>query len=165
LLPFGTLPVRGQQTLKLASLSCALWGHHVDNDALGSQGALHFCRCGAPYLKLDGSTTRVRHTLSCFLGTHSYERLTERHGCHEYVCVQCGHPLVYPHGHDPYEQQGAFRRRCAIYAGSLGIAPGPWRCAAASSNTLVTADTRFSNLKGRRPGFAIQCRAFYWDTS
>ena len=77
------------------SVSCRLWGHHVDNSLLrGTAGRERHCRCGADYLREDGSCTRVRHTLSCFLGHHTYEPLMERHGHNEYVCVRCGHPLL-----------------------------------------------------------------------
>jgi hypothetical protein len=94
----------------LAKLSCALWGHHVDNNVFKQAVERERrCRCGAEYLGEDGSTTRVRHTLSCFLGAHQYARLAERDGCHEYVCVQCGHPLLFNAEHDPY--RAAFEDR------------------------------------------------------
>ena len=103
-----------------AKLSCALWGHHVDNHAFARQlTAERRCRCGITYLDEDGGVTRVRHTLSCFLGHHTYERLTDRHGCHEYVCVQCGHPLVFGADRDPYASRTEFdkkvRYRCGLF--------------------------------------------------
>ena len=94
-----TAPVRRW----LARASCALWGHHVDNHVFERASTrARRCRCGAAYLPEDGGVTRVRHTLSCFLGHHTYERLIDRHGCHEYVCVQCGHPLLFRADADPY---------------------------------------------------------------
>jgi hypothetical protein len=46
-------------------------------------------------LPVDGRTTRVRHTLTCFLGRHHYRWTDARHGHDEYVCVRCGHPLLF----------------------------------------------------------------------
>src|SRR5215207_3224638 len=94
-----------------AALTCALWGHHVDNRTLAAHPGAHRCRCGADYLDRTGSVTRVRHTLSCFLGKHTYVQLADRDGCREYVCVQCGHPLVYPERSNPYEMRRDSERR------------------------------------------------------
>ena len=85
----------------LAKLSCFLWGHHVDNHVFKQADATaRRCRCGSEYLAEDRSITRVRHTLSCFLGKHDYEKLADRDGCHEYVCTQCGHPLLFDAGRE-----------------------------------------------------------------
>ena len=74
-------------------LACRLWGHHVDNRSFRQRaGAQRSCRCGALYLTTDGSHTRVRHTLSCFLGHHTYIRMADRDGHHEYACLQCAAP-------------------------------------------------------------------------
>lgn len=100
-------------------LSCALWGHHVDNHRLAAEEA-HRCRCGAQYLTRDGSLTRVRHTLSCFLGKHTYALLAERDGCREYVCVQCGHPLVFRADRDPYRESDGFRKKVRYLCGLFG---------------------------------------------
>ena len=101
-------------------LSCSVWGHHVDNHVLGRETRDHHCRCGSRYLARDGSLTRVRHTLSCFLGKHTYTLLAERDGCREYVCVQCGHPLVYPEGCDPYRDAAGFRKKVRYLCGLFG---------------------------------------------
>ena len=106
--------------LSSVALSCALWGHHVDNRVLGSHHGPTRCRCGARYLSRDGSLTRVRHTLSCFVGTHSYTRLGDRDECREYVCVQCGHPLVYRSEHDPYHASSGFRKKVRYLCGLFG---------------------------------------------
>lgn len=103
-----------------AALSCALWGHHVDNHILVGDNRAHRCRCGADYLGRNGSPTRVRHTLSCFLGKHTYTRLAERDGCREYVCVQCGHPLVYPDGSNPYRHADGFSKKVCYLCGLFG---------------------------------------------
>lgn len=104
-----------------ARLSCAVWGHHVDNHLFrAARDRARVCRCGAPYLPRDGSATHVRHTLSCFLGHHTYERLVDRHGYHEYVCVQCGHPLLFAEGRDPYAQTTQFEKKVRYLCGLFG---------------------------------------------
>jgi hypothetical protein len=100
--------------------SCAIWGHHVDNHILGVLEADRHCRCGSSYLARDGSLTRVRHTLSCFLGHHTYTPLTDRDGCREYVCVQCGHPLIFRDGADPYREAVGFRKKVRYLCGVFG---------------------------------------------
>ncbi len=103
-------------------LSCAVWGHHVDNHRFQETASRHgrTCRCGARYLERDGSATRVRHTLSCFLGHHTYERLAIRDGHHEYVCVQCGHPLLFAADRDPYAQATLFDKKVRYLCGLFG---------------------------------------------
>ena len=73
-------------------LSCRLWGHAVDNRAFHeSTSRERRCRCGVDYLGEDGTFTRVRACISsCFLRHHTYERLADRAGHNEYVCVRCG---------------------------------------------------------------------------
>ena len=107
-------------TLNTSGVSCAVWGHHVDNHVLVTEAGEHHCRCGSRYLARDGSLTRVRHTLSCFLGKHTYRLLSERDGCREYVCVQCGHPLVYPEASDPYREVPGFRKKVRYLCGLVG---------------------------------------------
>ena len=106
----------------MARISCALWGHHVDNHVfLETWRPSHrTCRCGAAYLGMDGSLTRVRHTLSCFLGHHTYQHLVDRHNHHEYVCVQCGHPLLFAADSDPYASSGLFDKKVRYLCGIFG---------------------------------------------
>lgn len=105
----------------LTRLSCALWGHHVDNHVFkAATGHTRHCRCGAEYLAEDFSVTRVRHTLSCFLGKHHYEKLADRDGCHEYVCTQCGHPLLFDAEHDPYAASTTFKKKVRYLCGLFG---------------------------------------------
>jgi len=102
-------------------LSCRVWGHHVDNHVFRrGRGPGRSCRCGEPYLKTDGSVTRVRHTLSCFLGHHTYVRMADRDGHHEYACVQCGHPLVFAAEDDPYARSAAFKKKVRYLCGLFG---------------------------------------------
>ena len=102
-------------------LSCFLWGHHVDNHVF-KQAAGHRrkCRCGTAYLAEDRSLTRVRHTLSCFLRHHTYVRLSVRQGHHEYVCVRCGHPLVFDASHDRFAQRTTFHKKVRYACGLFG---------------------------------------------
>ena len=105
----------------LTKLSCAVWGHHVDNHVFkAATGHGRHCRCGAEYLAEDRSLTRVRHTLSCFLGKHHYEKLADRDGCHEYVCTQCGHPLLFDAEHDPYAASTTFKKKVRYLCGLFG---------------------------------------------
>ena len=100
--------------------SCAIWGHWVDNHALARGPAGRSCRCGTAYLTRDGAVTRVRHTLSCFLGHHEYVPLADRDGSREYVCDQCGHPLVMSDNADPYRGAERFAKRVRYVCGLLG---------------------------------------------
>jgi hypothetical protein len=114
----------------LAKLSCFLWGHHVDNHvfkqvshdppSLKLRRTSRRCRCGSEYLAENRSLTRVRHTLSCFLGKHDYEKLADRDGCHEYVCTQCGHPLLFEAEHDPYAASTTFKKKVRYLCGLFG---------------------------------------------
>jgi hypothetical protein len=101
-------------------LSCAVWGHVVDNDAFRRGPRSRRCRCGAGYLPENGSATHVRHTLSCFLRHHTYARLAGRDGVHEYVCVRCGHPLVYPAAFDPFAERQRFAKKVRYACGLFG---------------------------------------------
>jgi hypothetical protein len=107
--------------MNLTQLSCYLWGHHVDNHVFKqSTDAGRKCRCGTSYLAEDRSITRVRHTLSCSLGKHTYEKLADRDGCHEYVCTQCGHPLLFDAEHDPYAASTTFKKKVRYLCGLFG---------------------------------------------
>ena len=108
-------------SVRTAHWSCRVWGHHVDNHTFRRRhGQERSCRCGEPYLRTDGSVTRVRHTLSCFLGHHTYVRMAVRDRHHEYVCVQCGHPLVFAADSDPYNADGQFRKKVRYLCGLFG---------------------------------------------
>lgn len=102
-------------------VSCGVWGHVVDNEVFRrAAGDTRRCRCGSPYLSEDGSATHVRHTLGCFLRHHTYERLADRDGVHEYVCVRCGHPLVYPETSDPFTGRERFGKKVRYLCGLFG---------------------------------------------
>jgi hypothetical protein len=100
---------------------CRIWGHHVDNQTFRRRHSQErSCRCGETYLRTDGSCTRVRHTLSCFLGHHTYVRMADRDRHHEYVCVQCGHPLVFAADSDPYGARRQFKKKVRYLCGLFG---------------------------------------------
>jgi hypothetical protein len=102
-------------------LACKLWGHHVDNRSFRQKtDAQRSCRCGERYLTTDGSHTRVRHTLSCFLGHHTYVRMADRHAHHEYACLQCGHPLMFAGDDDPYATAAIFKKKVRYLCGLFG---------------------------------------------
>jgi hypothetical protein len=102
-------------------LSCAVWGHMVDNEAFRTAAdRTRRCRCGAEYLRQDGHATHVRHTLSCFFRHHTYVRVLERDRVHEYVCVRCGHPLVFPSDADPFASRDRFAKKVRYACGLFG---------------------------------------------
>lgn len=101
--------------------TCAIWGHVVDNEVFRrTGGGVRRCRCGAEYLPEDGTATHVRHTLSCFLRHHTYVRLGDRDGVHEYVCVRCGHPLVFSAGADRFAARERFAKKVRYACGLFG---------------------------------------------
>jgi DNA-directed RNA polymerase subunit RPC12/RpoP len=105
----------------MSQLWCAVWGHEVDNHRfLEEAGKERRCRCGTSYLDKDGSLTHVRHTLSCFLGHHTYQKLIERDEHTEYVCVQCGHPLLFRAEEDPYRESVLFNKKVRYLCGLFG---------------------------------------------
>ena len=102
-------------------LSCRVWGHAVDNRVFRrAPDEDRRCRCGVRYLAEDGTPTRVRHTLSCFLRHHTYVRLADRNDHHEYVCVRCGHPLVFPASADPFAGHATFHKKVRYLCGLFG---------------------------------------------
>ncbi|HZB26425.1 MAG TPA: hypothetical protein VE379_09855 [Vicinamibacterales bacterium] len=105
----------------MSHFTCALFGHAVDNERFRrSADTERRCQCGARYLAEDGGRTHVRHTLSCFLRHHTYVRLTDRDGVHEYVCVRCGHPLVFPAGADRFSGRERFAKKVRYACGLFG---------------------------------------------
>ena len=102
-------------------LSCALFGHRVSNVAFAAmQGRVKHCHCGEDYLHEQGQVTRVSHTISCFLLGHSYIRIGEREGHREYVCRQCGHPLLFRAERDPYAQRITFKKKVRYLCNLFG---------------------------------------------
>jgi hypothetical protein len=103
--------------------TCAVIGHAVDNRRCAAVGGPRRCVCcRRTSLPLDGRTIRVRHTLTCFLGRHDYRWTDERHGHDEYVCVRCGHPLLFASGANPCGAAAAFRKKVRYLCGVTGHA-------------------------------------------
>jgi uncharacterized C2H2 Zn-finger protein len=122
-LPIGSLEDGGESRAERVwrALSCRLLGHYVDNREFAREAsAVRRCRCGDRYLATDGSETRIRHTVSCFAFHHSYVRVAARDGHHEYVCVRCGHPLLFRPGHDPYARVSAFDKKVRYLCNLFG---------------------------------------------
>jgi hypothetical protein len=99
-------------------LRCLLFGHDVDNRRFAAEDAMR-CRCGLPIAR-DGTDNRVGHTLSCFVLGHHYERIGERDGHNEYVCLDCGHPLLFASDDDPYDTSAEFAKRVRYSCNLLG---------------------------------------------
>jgi DNA-directed RNA polymerase subunit RPC12/RpoP len=92
-------------------ITCFLFGHH---------GGGRPCRCGADILNTDGSYTHVRHNLVCFFGGHRYRLAGTRNEHNEYVCIQCGHPLLIGRKSDDLPSQGIFKKYIHYSCGPLG---------------------------------------------
>jgi DNA-directed RNA polymerase subunit RPC12/RpoP len=106
-------------------LSCVLFGHKVNNAVfITMRGREKQCRCGAHYLR-TWMETRVSHTVSCFLRGHHYEQIAVRSGHNEYVCVQCGHPLLFRAESDPYANRTKFTKKvrylCNLFGHSVHL--------------------------------------------
>lgn len=119
------VPSHSQTSLRqwLSQAWCAVWGHEVDNRRFRQQSHTtdgRQCPCGARYLREAGAFTHVRHTLTCFFGHHTYTRLIERDGHREYVCAQCGHPLVFEADRDPYSESAIFNKKVRYLCGIFG---------------------------------------------
>ena len=61
------------------------------------RGAEKQCNCGVHYLGTAGGNPRISHRLLLLLG-HRYIQIAMRSGHNEYVCIQCGHPLLFKVG-------------------------------------------------------------------
>ena len=116
------------------------------------------CRCGSEYLAEDRSITRVRHTLSCFLGKHDYEKLADRDGCHEYVCTQCGHPLLFDAEHDPYAASPTFKKKVRYLCGLFGHRVAPRRRRATGSRIRMLLRPLIPEGDWTRPVVATRIR-------
>lgn len=101
-------------------ISCTLFGHKVSNVAFAkNRGPDRHCGCGVDYLD-PREETRVAHTVSCFVFGHNYVRIAERAGHNEYVCRQCGHPLLFKIGQDPYASHDAFKKKVRYLCNLFG---------------------------------------------
>jgi hypothetical protein len=122
-LPVELLGVENQPRWRklCAKFSCAIFGHRVSNAEFAATASrIKHCRCGTAYLHESGETTRVSHTVSCFLFGHHYIWVGERDGHHEYVCRRCGHPLLFGVERDPYEKSGTFKKKVRYLCNLFG---------------------------------------------
>jgi hypothetical protein len=91
--------------------SCALLGHRA--------AAERSCECLKEQLLEARGYTHVRHILSCFLFSHTFVRLVDRHDHHEYVCKDCGHQLLLSAKNDPFISRPSFLKRprywCSVF--------------------------------------------------
>jgi len=104
----------------MPKLACALFGHSVSNVAFAAmRGSDKHCQCGSRYLDRQ-EETRVSHTVSCFVFGHNYIRIAERAGHNEYVCRQCGHPLLFSKDRDPYSDHSTFKKKVRYLCNLFG---------------------------------------------
>ena len=92
-------------------LICLLFGHRAGNRR---------CRCGTEVLSVDGSYSHIRHNLLCFFGGHRYRLAGTREAHNEYVCIQCGHPLLLLRHSDRLPGRGVFKKYIHYACGPLG---------------------------------------------
>jgi hypothetical protein len=98
---------------------CAAFGHDVDGISWDRNGAC--CRrCAAPFLFVAQYETRISHTVSCFLCGHTYHPIGVREGHNEYVCVRCGHPLLFFVASDTYRESLSFTKRVRYLCNLFG---------------------------------------------
>jgi hypothetical protein len=101
-------------------LICRVFGHRFANRSLPeAPDGGKLCLCGEPLLRADGAPVHVRHNLACFLGGHSYTKIGARADHCEYVCRDCGHPLLLKQESSPLAHKESFhkfvRHRCGWF--------------------------------------------------
>ncbi|HVF86842.1 MAG TPA: hypothetical protein VM866_04600 [Pyrinomonadaceae bacterium] len=101
-------------------LACKLIGHQVSHLFSATKAEGRSCACGVSFLAENKTETRVRHHVSCFLGGHSYIKMCERDGHCEYVCVQCGHPLLFAARTSAYARKETFRKKVRYLCNLFG---------------------------------------------
>lgn len=80
----------------LSRVRCVLFGH--DTQSAKSRFApksRQRCRCGKETLFEDNRESRIGHILPCFFFGHDYLRVGDRDGHAEFICKNCGHPLLF----------------------------------------------------------------------
>ena len=109
-----------QLKLRLSALICRIFGHlpQVSSRTVERRGD-HQCLCGTSILREDGTETHVRHNLACFFFGHRYVRMGERNEHHEYVCVNCGHPLLFA-PESSYAGRNGFHKQVRYLCGLFG---------------------------------------------
>jgi len=102
-------------------IACALLGHDVDNRVFATTpGPTQCVGCGTAILHEDGTETRIRHDVRCYLVHHEYVTMGERDLHNEYVCRKCGHTLLFEQSCDPNATAGQFDRRARYLCNLFG---------------------------------------------
>lgn len=88
--------------------ACFLFGHDVSAHSL--QHHHNSCSCGKAVLHEGNSEIHVRHNLKCFFGGHQYIKAGVRDGHAEFVCEDCGHPLLFRINNEKYGSHDNFHK-------------------------------------------------------
>lgn len=92
----------------LGKATCFLFGHDVSSQTLHRHNKS--CSCGETVLHEGNSETHVRHNLRCFFGGHQYTKTGIRNGHAEFVCEDCGHPLLFKINDEKYGSFDEFHK-------------------------------------------------------
>lgn len=115
----AAVSLRGQRLHR--KLLCAMFGHKVNNHVFQTSNDSHRqCACGVEFLQQNKRETRISHTVSCFLFGHDYKRMCARDGHIEFVCEQCGHPLLFEAAQSTYAGQNAFHKKVRYLCNLFG---------------------------------------------
>ena len=102
-------------------LACKLFGHRVDKLYPSEIKDIDkSCPCGVRILRENRFETRIRHNIACFFRGHRYLKLSERDAHAEYVCTQCGHPLLFEAAHSFYAQFQSFHKKVRYQCNLFG---------------------------------------------
>jgi DNA-directed RNA polymerase subunit RPC12/RpoP len=82
--------------LKRVNYRCGWFGHDVHRVRSTADGYEYACACGHSFVTRLPGESRIEHPWRCFLRGHRIEHLNERYGYTEYICLDCGHPFLYP---------------------------------------------------------------------
>jgi DNA-directed RNA polymerase subunit RPC12/RpoP len=118
---YTTTTVTTTFRLSMRRLTCRVFGHRfADHKLTEAPWREKLCSCGESLLRADGTATHVRHNLACFLGGHSYTKIGERSGHCEYICGDCGHPLMFDRETSTYARRERFRKSVRHRCGWFG---------------------------------------------
>ncbi len=69
---------------------------------------------------LNENEIRIGHAVSCFLFGHEYESTGTREGHNEYVCLRCGHPLLFEKDDGAFAGQARFVKKVRYLCNLFG---------------------------------------------
>jgi len=105
----------------LSRLRCVILGHDIQSDKTPfAPKSRQRCRCGKETLFEDKRQSRVGHILSCFFFGHDYLRVGERDGHAEFICKNCGHPLLFEERSSRYASKSTFHKAVSFACIVLG---------------------------------------------